>query len=125
MVASDTAKREGIDNTPSWEVVDNLRTLADEVLDKVREMWGRPIIVNSGYRCDKLNKAVGGSAKSQHRMGKAADITTGSVEGNRQLFAMIERSNIPFDQLIDEYGYKWIHISNDKTRRRRQVLHLG
>lgn len=125
MVASDTAKREGIDNTPTWEAVDNLRTLADEVLDKVREMWGRPIIVNSGYRCEELNKAVGGSAKSQHRMGKAADITTGSVEGNRQLFAMIERSNIPFDQLIDEYGYKWIHISNDKTRRRRQVLHLG
>lgn len=125
MVASDTAKREGIENIPSWEAVDNLRTLADEVLDKVREMWGKPLIVNSGYRCDNLNKAVGGSAKSQHRLGKAADITTGSVEGNRQLFAMIERSNIPFDQLIDEYGYKWIHISTDKTRRRRQVLHLG
>lgn len=123
MVASDTAKRDGIDNTPTWEAVDNLRILAEEVLDKVREMWGRPIVVNSAYRSHDLNRAVGGSTRSQHRYGKAADITTGSVEGNRQLFKMIEQSGVAFDQLIDEYGYRWIHISIDKEPR-RQVLHL-
>lgn len=86
-------------------------------------MWGRPITVNSGYRCPALNAAVGGVVKSQHLTGEAADITTGSREGNRVLFEKISRSGVPFDQLIDESGYSWIHISYS-SRNRRQVLHL-
>ena len=93
------------------------------VLDPIRRMWGRPIIVNSGYRCPKLNAAVGGSATSQHMKGEAADITAGDPTKNKELFDMIERSAIPFDQLIDEKGYRWIHVSY-RPNGRRNVLHL-
>lgn len=126
LIASDVAKDKGIDNTPNWAEIDNLRNLTERVLEKVRMLWGAPIVVNSGYRSNNLNVLVGGSANSQHKVGKAADITTGSIEGNRKLFAMLESSNIEFDQLIDEYGYKWLHISYDamKAVQRRQILHL-
>lgn len=126
LIASDVAKDKGIDNTPNWAGIDNLRNLTERVLEKVRMLWGAPIIVNSGYRSNNLNVLVGGSANSQHKVGKAADITTGSIEGNRKLFAMLEESDIEFDQLIDEYDYKWLHISYDamKVSQRRQILHL-
>lgn len=97
--------------------------LIDAVLDPVRRIWGRPITVNSGFRCPALNAAVRGVANSQHLTGEAADITTGSREGNRELFEKISQSGVPFDQLIDESGYSWIHISYS-GRNRRQVLHL-
>jgi hypothetical protein len=96
----------------------------DECLDKVREMWGKPIGVNSGYRSPELNRAVGGAKNSQHLRGEASDITTGSKENNRKLFNMILASDIPYDQLIDESGYRWLHISYRKGGNRRQVLHL-
>lgn len=123
LTASSTARTRGIDNTPNAQVRANLTELIDKVLDPVRRIWGRPITVNSGYRCPALNAAVGGVVKSQHLTGEAADITTGSREGNRVLFEKISRSGVPFDQLIDENGYSWIHISYS-SRNRRQVLHL-
>lgn len=123
LTASSTARTRGIDNTPNAQVRANLTELIDKVLDPVRRIWGRPITVNSGYRCPALNAAVGGVVKSQHLTGEAADITTGSREGNRVLFEKISRSGVPFDQLIDESGYSWIHISYS-SRNRRQVLHL-
>lgn len=122
LIASETAKRKGVANIPNWEQIDNLRALADEVLDKVRLLWGEPIYVNSGYRSEALNALVWGKPTSQHLRGQAADITTGSVEGNRQLFGMIEQSDIAFDQLIDECGYTWLHISYSDNPR-RNVLH--
>lgn len=123
LTASSTARARGIDNTPNAQVKANLTKLIDAVLDPVRRIWGRPITVNSGFRCPALNAAVRGVANSQHLTGEAADITTGSREGNRELFEKISRSGVPFDQLIDESGYSWIHISYS-GRNRRQVLHL-
>lgn len=123
LTASSTARVRGIDNTPNAQVEANLTKLIDAVLDPVRRIWGRPITVNSGFRCPALNAAVRGVANSQHLTGEAADITTGSREGNRELFEKISRSGVPFDQLIDESGYSWIHISYS-GRNRRQVLHL-
>lgn len=97
----------------------------DECLDPVRELWGKPIGVNSGYRSPALNAAVGGAAASQHMKGEAADITTGSVADNLRLFERIAASAIPFDQLIDENRGRWIHISyRADGKNRRQVLHL-
>ena len=123
LTRSDTARIRRIDNTPTPEASAALDALMWNVLDPIRRIWGRPIIVNSGYRCPKLNAAVGGSATSQHMKGEAADITAGDPEKNKGLFDMIVRSAIPFDQLIDEKGYRWIHVSY-RPNGRRNVLHL-
>lgn len=123
LTASSTAKARGIDNTPDATARRNLQSLTDRVLNPIRELCGRPITVNSGYRCPALNKAVGGATSSQHMTGEAADITTGTKAGNKELFDRIAASGIPFDQLIDEKGFSWIHISYS-PRNRRQVLHL-
>ena len=86
-------------------------------------MYGKPIYVNSGYRSEALNKAVGGSKTSQHVLGMAADIDTRTREGNIELFDLIAK-NLSFDQLIDEKDYSWIHVSFDPKRLRNQILHL-
>lgn len=120
---SDTARALHINNTPAGVVVDNLNALVEIVLDPLREAYGKPIYVNSGYRSPKLNKAVGGAKTSQHMTGEAADITTGTKEGNRWLFAFI-RDNLPFDQLIDEYSYSWLHVSYKREGRNRgEIIH--
>ena len=121
---SDTAVEKRIENTPDNTTIERLNALMIECLDKVREMWGKPIGVNSGYRSAELNRAVGGDENSQHLRGEAADITTGSKDNNRKLFDLIVASDIPFDQLIDESGYRWLHISYCKDYNRKQVLHL-
>jgi hypothetical protein len=90
----------------------------------MRELWGAPIIVNSGYRSAELNEAVGGAPRSAHLSGEAADITVGLPTENRRLFEMIAGSGLVFDQLIDERGYGWLHLSYRKTGNRRQILHL-
>lgn len=120
---SSTATYRGIDNTPNSEIVSNLEQLVDKILDPLREKYGKLIRVNSGYRCDKLNKAVGGSNTSQHKYGLAADITAGSRLENKKLFTLIQQLNLPFDQLIDEKNYSWIHVSISKNPR-KQVLRL-
>lgn len=122
---SETASKHKIDNTPSAEIIANLTALVDNVLDPLREAWGRPIIVTSGYRCEALNKLVGGVPTSQHKQGQAADISTGSIEDNKKLFDLAIKLKLPFDQIIDEYGYKWVHISYSSTRRRGNIRHLG
>jgi hypothetical protein len=122
---SDTALANGIANAPTDNaIIGRLNLLMEDCLDKVREMWGKPIGVNSGYRSPELNRAVGGARNSQHLRGEAADITAGSKEDNRKLFDLIVASDIPFDQLIDESGYKWLHISYCEDDNRKQVLHL-
>ena len=85
LTRSTTARQRGIDNTPSQQVIDNLTALVNNVLDPLRQAWGKPIHVNSGYRCPALNKAVGGVPHSQHMLGEAADITAGSRDANCQL----------------------------------------
>lgn len=123
LTRSDTARIRGIDNTPTPEASAALDALMWNVLDPIRRMWGKPIIVNSGYRCPKLNAAIGGSATSQHMKGEAADITAGDLTKNKELFDMIAQSAIPFDQLIDEKNYRWIHVSY-RPNGRRNILHL-
>lgn len=126
LTASATAKRMGIPNIPSWRERENLRLLVDEVLDPLREAWGKPVIVTSGYRCAMLNRIVGGASNSQHTTGMAADIRTltDTAEDNRKLFDLALDLDLPFDQLIDEYGYDWVHISFSRYITRKQVLHI-
>ena len=122
---SDTATKYKIDNTSNGETRTNLIKLIELLLDPIRTKWGKPIKVNSGYRCSKLNRMVGGASTSQHLLGEAADITVGSPEENRKLFEMILSMNILFDQLILEDGGKWIHISlkwRVVSKNRREVL---
>ena len=119
---SATAERLGIDNTPPRSAVTALHELVDHVLDPLREAWGGPIHVNSGYRCPELNRAVGGTPYSQHQRGEAADITVGIPARNRRLLALIKRLNLPVDQCIDEKGCRWIHVSHRAGRNRRLYM---
>lgn len=120
---SATATRLGIDNTPDEKVLNCIQALVDNVLEPLRAHYGRPIIITSGYRCPRLNKAVGGSSTSQHAIGQAVDIrsVSDSREDNKELFDMIREMKLPFDQLINEFGYDWVHVSFG-PRNRRQVL---
>ena len=81
------------------------------------------IRVSSGYRSAILNRSVNGATSSQHRLGEAADITVGSKEENRKLFEII-KSELTFDQLIDEKDFSWVHVSFREGRNRKQVLKL-
>lgn len=124
LCASTTADARGIKNTPMLQETGNLKALADNVLDPLREWYGKPIYVNSGYRCPQLNRMVGGKPTSQHLKGEAADITAGSKEENRKLFAYI-RANLTFDQLIDEKDFSWVHVSFKRNgENRKQIIHL-
>lgn len=124
LTRSATASRHGIDNTPTAEAQRNLTALVDNILDPLREAWGRPITVTSGYRCPALNRAVGGSRTSHHLKGMAADITTGNKADNRRLFQLAVNLRLPYCQLIDEKGYSWVHVSYDPENVKRQVLKL-
>ncbi len=109
MTRSATARRRGIDNVPSGDVTANLIRLVENVLDPARERLGMPIRVNSGYRSVVLNRAVGGANKSYHLQGRAADITTGYRDKNRELFKIL--STLPHTELIWEQGGIWIHVA--------------
>jgi uncharacterized protein YcbK (DUF882 family) len=121
LTKSATASRLKIDNTPDANVIQNLNALVNNILDPLREAYGKPIIVSSGYRCPKLNKAVGGVPTSQHMLGQAADIHTvsDSVEDNKKLYELIRKLDLPVDQCINEYNYNWIHVSYGPRNRRR------
>lgn len=123
LIKSSTAEAKGIDNTPTPEVERNLTALVENVLDGVREIYGKPITVNSGYRCPELNKAVGGVSNSHHVKGYAADITAGSPEENERLFNII-RHNFKFTQNLDEKGFRWVHVSYIPSDLRCESLHL-
>ncbi len=121
---SNTAISRHIDNTPSHEVKENLERLITNLLDPIRELWGKPLIVNSGYRSTQLNNAVGGVSTSNHLKGEAADITTGSTDGNLKLFDMIRQSGLVFDELIDEKNGSWIHVALRKNNNRQKAIRL-
>lgn len=131
LYASPTADRLGIDNTPSPIVRQNLRLLAESILQPIRSEYRHAIIVNSGYRCQTLNKAVGGAKTSQHLTGCAADIRC-SHTSRAYLFHLILRmmhaGKIQVGQLIWEYGTaqepNWIHVSLPSGTKRNQVLYL-
>lgn len=113
LTRSATAKRYGINNSPTGVIRENLQDLVDAILDPLRTAWGKPIIVNSGYRCPRLNSIVGGARNSQHTRGEAVDIecVSRNRNDNKRLFQLIRTLNLPFDQLINEYDYDWIHVS--------------
>lgn len=113
MCKSSTAKKLNIDNTPSAEIKENLTVLIEECLDPIREKFGKPIMVTSGYRCPQLNAACGGSPTSAHKLGQAADIDTSD---NTKLWDVITSGDFKWTQLINEYPDddgepSWIHIS--------------
>ncbi len=119
---SEIAEREGIKNIPDALSIQRLTTLTDKVLDPLREQYGKPIHVNSGYRCHELNKhpEVKGAWNSQHLRGEAADLGNGKSE-NKKLFDIL--SKMDFDQLINEHDFAWVHVSyKDKAKNRRQIL---
>lgn len=123
LTKSSTAEAKGIDNTPTPEVERNLTALVDNVLDGVREIYGKPITVNSGYRCPELNRAVGGSATSDHVKGMAVDLTGGNKIENERLFNIIKH-NFHFSQLIDEKNFSWVHVSYNPNNLKNQTLKL-
>ena len=125
LTKSDTARKKKINNYPTEQIESNLNQLIDNILDPLREASRQPIIVSSGYRCPELNKAVKGAKSSQHVLGQAADIHTksNSKESNKELFDLIKQLKLPFDQLINEYNYSWIHVSYS-PRNRKQILNI-
>ena len=123
-VRSETAAHKHIDNTPSPDVVENLRALCRHVLEPARTAFGSPIFVTSGYRCPALNKAVGGKPTSQHQYGEAADLQVQGVRNLKRLYKVIKDHGI-FDQLLyetNQAGTKWIHVSYTSYGNRRQAI---
>lgn len=126
---SPTAKRLNIDNTPTKAIISNLSELS-QLLENIRTIYNKPIIVTSGYRCERLNKAVGGVKTSQHVKGQAADIRSisDSVEDNKELFnvivGMVLQKDIEVGQVIDEYNYNWVHVSTPHLNNNNQILHI-
>lgn len=117
VIKSNTAKRKGIDNSPSTEHKMNLISLANYVFQPIRDHFGEPIFISSGYRSAALNKAIGGSPTSQHSKGQAIDIDNDAVKSptNLEIFNYI-KDNLIFDQLILEFPNKkgepsWVHVS--------------
>ena len=128
LFASATAKAKGIDNTPNVQQMINLVYLSAYVLEPLRMAMDEPIKIGSGFRCQKLNKAVGGVYNSQHMKGQAADLCIdGDIAKGKRWFNYI-KDHLPFDQLIWEHNAKgtyWVHVSfvfPDFGKNRHQVI---
>lgn len=123
MIASDTAKARGIINAPNTQQLCNLCALVNNVLQPLRDAMRTPITISSGFRCKKLNIAVGGVSNSQHMTGEAADIDIHNDQlYGRCLVEWIKR-NCTFDQLIWEHnaaGTYWVHVSYTTERANRK-----
>lgn len=111
----------GLDNTPTDLEIENIVKLVENVLQPLRDKFGKPIIITSGYRSPKVNKAVKGSKTSGHMLGTSADITAGNRHLNKQLYNII-RDNYEFRQLINEYNYQWIHVEYREGDNKKQEL---
>ena len=127
VIRSDSAKRNGISNMPTEEHIANFMLLAEKIFEPIREHFGVPIRISSGYRSKELNAKIGGSATSQHCKGQAVDLDQdGSTNGvsNADVFNYI-KDNLPFDQLIWEFGNEdnpdWVHVSYVPNGR-KQIL---
>jgi len=127
VIRSETAKRKGVSNMPTEAHIANFKLLAEKVFQPIREHFGVPIHISSGYRSAALNKAVGGSATSQHCTGEAIDIDMdGTSITNAQIFNYI-KDNLEFDQLIAEFPVNsnpaWVHVSYESSgKQRKQIL---
>ena len=124
LTASETATRKGLNNNPNNdEILSNLIYLSESVLQPLRDWYGKPINITSGYRSPQLNKAIGGSVNSDHCKGQAADFTVPRQDMKRVFEKLM---TMDFDQLIWEFGDStapnWIHVSTKKSGNRKQVL---
>lgn len=124
---SESAKREGLDNTPTPEHLQNIKTLCEKVLEPIRAKFG-PINISSGYRGKLLNHFIGGAVNSDHCLGRAADIDMddmGSDVTNTDIFNYIKDA-LDYDQLIWEFGNKekpdWVHVGYRGKENRKQTL---
>lgn len=128
LLKSETALNAQIENLPSWEDVENLQELAQLVLDPIRQAWGQPLIVTSGFRSPELNVAVGGVPTSEHMIGCAVDITLPALSEKKilDLYLLIEKlveqGDIDVDQVIYYRKKKIIHISNDLPCRKQFIV---
>lgn len=126
LTVSDTATRLGLDNTPNETVTANLKTLAENILQPVREHYGKSVKVNSGYRAPEVNAAVGGSKTSDHCKGQAADIEINGVANGDLAKYIVD--NYKFTQVILEFYTQgipdsgWVHVSYDANDLKCQVL---
>lgn len=128
---SDTAKRHGIDNTPTAEHLENFKLLAEKVFEPIRLHFKTPIFISSGYRSKALNDFIKGSPNSQHCKGQAIDIDADICHNgltNKMIFDwFVKRGD--FDQLIWEYGDEfnpaWVHVSYMKKGNRKQIIRIG
>ena len=124
LTVSQTATRLGLNNEPTEEHIENLTALCSEILEPLRMMLGKPVIVTSGYRCHHLNALIGGSPTSQHKLGEAADIWVPGMSTEDLMGVICE--SFDHDQVIDEFG-RWVHISfvakyrSDKFNRREAL----
>lgn len=127
-----TKTNQPFDNTPDIEQITNLKALANTILEPVRLKFGKPIIVNSGFRSQAVNDAVGGSKTSQHLYGQAADITTKDKQYNKELWdlikQMVDDGEIVVGQLIWEKGNKerpdWIHASTPNLKHNNEIKYI-
>lgn len=133
LTSSSKAKQYKIDNSPNFEEKLNLLHLCQDVLQPIRDAWKQPISINSGFRCAKLNRLVGGAANSDHLFGAAADIRTtkNTKAENKKLFDLIlklaKEGKVKCRQIIDEYGYKWIHVSVNHSKNKyknNEIVHI-
>ena len=122
-VGSNYAKQKGIKNKPNEEQVENMKLLAEEVFEPLREWVDAPIRVNSMFRSLELNTALKASKTSSHMNGEAMDITSMGGKSNLEMFHWI-KDNLEFDQLIWEFGKepKWLHVSYSAVKNRKQIL---
>lgn len=128
MVASQTASRRRIPNIPDEQAIAALRALCTVVLDEIRDHYAKPITPSSGFRCPKLNMAIGGSRTSQHCEGEAVDFVVPGVSVP-EVCKWIRSSGLPYDQLIEEFasdGGGWVHVSHRRSGgNRKQFLKIG
>ena len=127
VVRSETAKRLNIDNNPTKEHLDNLKAIAENVFQPIRDHFNCPIHVSSGYRSEDLNRAIRGSKMSLHMKGCALDIDMDFTNvSNTEVFNYI-KDNLEFDTLIWEFNNedgspKWVHVSYIEGKNRKQVI---
>lgn len=125
-----TAKKYNIDNTPSKMQISELTRLCQDILEPIRQKVGKPIIISSGFRCKALNERIGGAKNSDHMYACAADIKCKGITV-KELFDiivdMIKNNEIEVRQLIDEYNYSWVHISQNHKHngyKKNQIIHI-
>lgn len=131
MIHSTTAEKYDIYNMPNQYMISNLTLLCKDILEPIRERYGKPIIITSGYRSEELNKRIGGAKNSDHRYACAVDMK--AKDGNNKelwdvIMLLVQARAIEARQIIDEKNLTWIHISRNNKHngyRRNQILHLS